>query len=91
MTGGLAGRTKYRIFVEISTGRWINPTAESDVYATSPGLAILSLGAEKYYGRKLIALPSDREDLWPDRKTGVVSEETLAYCVKPEDTGGTAA
>jgi hypothetical protein len=31
-------------------------------------------------GRRLIALPHDRKDLWPDGQTGKVPKEALTFC-----------
>jgi hypothetical protein len=36
-------------------------------------------GGLTWYGKKLIALPHDRKDLWPDGQTGHVPEEALSF------------
>ena len=77
----------YRVFVEdVGPGKF---SAIKDAEAKNPRRAILDVtkvdgftGAPDFMtwnGRRLIALPHHRKDLWPNGKTGAVSAEALKY------------
>ena len=78
------GPIQYRIFVQ-DVGAY-GFSGVVDAMGHSPGDAIdqsetASPPAEKrqWFGRKLIALPYTRMDLWPDGKTGAVPTEALKF------------
>jgi hypothetical protein len=72
---------KYRIFSEdVGPGKF---SAVEEVTAPNPREAILPFCTDKkrrlWYGQRVIALPDNRRDLWPDSKTGTVPSEALKY------------
>jgi hypothetical protein len=74
---------RYRIFVEDVGPGLFSAAGTPELKAQSPEIAILAgMGAPRWCGRLLIALPVDRKDLWPNGATGEVPEEALEYCVK---------
>ena len=76
---------KYRVFVE-DVGR-NKFSGVGDAEAATPRKAIYKASAidpgseflPTWYGRKLIALPHSRKDLWPNGKTGSVPREALNF------------
>jgi len=72
---------KYRVFVQDIgiTGF----SGVSDIVAKSPSKAIKSFAKPKFtntwYGRKLIAIPHNKKELWPNGLTGIVPKEALSY------------
>jgi hypothetical protein len=70
----------YRLFVEdIGRGKF-SAMGIAEVRAKSPQAAIeKGFGPSKWNGKRIIALPHDRKDLWPDGQTGDVPEEALEY------------
>ncbi len=72
---------KYRVFVQ-DVGR-SGFSGVRDINAASPTEAVkpyaFPKGGTTWHGKKLIALPHDRKDLWPDGKTGEVPREALEY------------
>ena len=68
---------KYRVFSQ-DVGR-SGYSAVKDVLADSSKQAIELVG-HAWIGEKMIALPHDREDLWPHGKTGEVPPEALKFC-----------
>jgi hypothetical protein len=82
---------KYRVFVEdVGPGKFSGAgvpvklrggiEAESPREAIDKSKAAWPPGGNTWYGRRLIALPHDRKDLWPNGKTGAVPKEALRFC-----------
>lgn len=71
----------FRIFVQ-DVGK-TGYSSLDQVRADNPVDAILPFCTDPrtrtVHGRKLIALPDDRRDLWPNSETGKVSKEALRY------------
>jgi len=72
-------RIKYRVFVQdvgdegfsgVADVEAPNPQSAVSVFAYTPAGAT-------WHNKTLIALPHTRKDLWPDGKTGAVSQEAL--------------
>lgn len=74
---------RYRVFVQdVGTDGY---SGFCDVYVAKilpPEAAVLEAGngSRVWAGRKLIALPFDRRDLWPNSQTGQVPPEALKFC-----------
>lgn len=72
---------RFRVFVQ-DVGR-AGYRALDEVSAENPVDAVLPFCTDQItrtvHGKKLIALPDDRRDLWPDGRTGAVSKEALRY------------
>ena len=72
---------RYRIFSEdVGIEKF---SALDEVDAPNPRAAISPFCTDKtrklLHGRRVIALPTNRKDLWPDGKTGRVPKEALEY------------
>ncbi len=81
---------KYRVFVEdVGPGKFsaagVPVKLRGGIEAATPREAIDKSkvanpkGTNEWLGRRLIALPHDRRDLWPDGQTGAVPREALRF------------
>lgn len=72
--------TSYRLFVEdVGKGRF-SAMGVPEVRAANPKAAIQAgFGPALWNGKRIIALPHERKDLWPNEKTGEVPEEALNF------------
>jgi hypothetical protein len=70
----------YRLFVEdVGKGKF-SAMGVAEVRAANPKAAIRAgFGPSLWNGKRIIALPHERKDLWPDGQTGEVPEEALEY------------
>ena len=72
---------KYRVFVEdVGPSRF---SGVRDIVAATPKAAIKPFATDQgkglWHGRRLIAFPHSRRDLWPDGQTGKVPREALTF------------
>lgn len=74
---------RYRVFVQDVGTDGYSGFCDVDVSKLLPvKLAVLYAGngSLTWGGRKLIALPFDRRDLWPNSKTAEVPRQALEWC-----------
>lgn len=74
---------KYRVFVQDVGTDGYSGFCDVLVAKLLPAQAAVleaGNGSLTWAGRKLIALPFDRRDLWPNNQTGEVPPEALKWC-----------
>jgi len=74
---------RYRVFVQdVGTDGFSGFSDVALAHLLPAQAAVLEAGKGKstWAGRKLIALPFDRTDLWPNSRTGKVPPAALMWC-----------